>query len=365
MDVRYGLSKKRRSDGRYQGFAYIPGQKKKYVYDRDRQACKQKLSNLVDELQAGVVDSNTTVKHYAEHFAATYCIPLSPTTIHSYLGFINNVIIPSIGDKKVKDITTSDIQDVVNEFSKIRAEKTAKNLLGCTHKIFSCAVLDRIIKYNPCDGVKTKRSTPYEYYIYNVDEMKKLLECVGTDRNAVPIVLAALCGLRSSEIMALRWSDIDFENNTLSVNKSCVSVGKTIYEKVTKTKSSVRTLQMPAYVSYILSIHKRTPDEYVYGRSGGRPENVKYWSKRFKNILIKNSLPITRFHDLRHFNATTMMIGGIPDKQTAAQLGHADTNITKKYQHILKSIEDRPAKLFDTITTDLDVKIDVKQKKKA
>jgi integrase len=77
--------------------------------------------------------------------------------------------------------------------------------------------------------------------------------------------------------------------------------------------------------------------------------------------MLKNAgLPHTRFHDLRHFNATMMLKKGITDKEAAERLGHSDINMTKKYQHVLSNMKKGPADILNTIVKKSDVKMDVK-----
>ena len=216
------------------------------------------------------------------------------------------------------------------------------------NKAFTDAVQNKIVKNNPCTNIKIKRSEEYEYYIYTEDEFNRLLECVHDTPDEIPIILAALCGMRAVEVMGLMWENINFETNEIKIVQNAVSVRKVTVVKEPKTYSSNRIIDMPEYVVGVLKKHKKEKG-FVYPKKDGSPENVDIYRERFLRLLKKNNLPRIRFHDLRHFNATMMLKLGISDKEASKILGHTNINMTKKYQHILKSMKGRVAKEINTI----------------
>lgn len=286
---------------------------------------------------------------------------MEASTIRSYKSIYKNHIKNSdLGSKKIIDINHADIQMFITKTQdgKNLSEKTSKNILGFINTIFTSLKANNYINYDPTDSdFKIEKTEEYQYYIYTVDEMKVLLDLLGESREAIPVVLAALCGLRISEVMGIKWDDVDFDKHIITIRRACVGVSSKVDIKTPKTKKSFRTLLLPAYVEHILYVNRRDSG-YVYGIDKDAPENPTNYSKRFTRFLKRNGLPHTRFHDLRHFNATTMLISGIPEKQIAGQLGHVDPSVSKRYQHILKSIEDRPAKLFDSLVQPIPTKKD-------
>ncbi|EPR07738.1 site-specific integrase [Ruminiclostridium papyrosolvens] len=203
-----------------------------------------------------------------------------------------------------------------------------------------------------------KDTDKYEYYIYDENEFNALLDVVTGTKEEIPILLAGLCGLRASEIMGLTWNDINFDTHIINVRKVKVHVNGEVISKTTKTRTSYRSIKAPAYVIERLTINKNV--DFVYPRKNGAAEHGGNYGKRFTRKLKNAGLPHTRFHDLRHFNATMMLKKGISDKESAERLGHSDTNMTKKYQHVLNNMKNRPADVLDTIVRKSDVKKDVK-----
>lgn len=354
----------KRKDGRWQGAVEVPTltgeRKRKIIYARTRPECRRKLNEIIEEIErSGVYDlTKATFKEYAQKWLDTHCVNLSPTTIQGYKKNIYTYADRYIGSAPIIKIIPINIQEMINDFSKTHSEKTCQDLLSVISNVFKFAILNRHVKFNPCQGIKTPRDDePYQYYVYNEDEYNKLIGFVTGTIEEVPILLAGLCGLRASEIMGLTWNDIDFDNRMIYIRRACIHVNGTVMKGKTKTRTSYRKVLAPAYVIERLKLYKNVG--YVYPKKDGTAENGGNYTKRFARILKKAGLPHTRLHDLRHFNATMMLKGGISDKEAAARLGHSDTNMTKKYQHVLENMKSRSADLLDSIVRKRDVKMDV------
>ena len=148
----------------------------------------------------------------------------------------------------------------------------------------------------------------------------------------LPVLMGVWLGMRASEISALTWENVDFERGTLTIKRALVRDKENHWvEKATKTTTSTRTLQVPAYILEKLAAARQT---------GSSPRVVPLSSesmyKRLKTILRRNGLPDIRFHDLRHTAASVMLTLNIPDKYAQARSGWA-TNHTMKtvYQHTM------------------------------
>lgn len=355
----------KRKDGRWQGVVDVPTLTKervrKYVYASTRQECRRKLNKLIEEIEDNSVfnPSKSTFKEFAQVWLETYCINLSPTTIDGYNKSIYTYANKYIGDALLSKILPIHIQEMINDFAKTHSEKTCQNLLSDIGGVFKYAILNKSLKATPCQGIKIPHDVnKYQYYIYNENEFNVLLDLVTGTKEEIPILLAGLCGLRVSEIMGLTWNDINFDTHAIYIRKAYVHVKGEVIEKNTKTRTSYRELVAPSYVIERLSLYKNVG--FVYPKDDGSAENGGNYSKRFSRMLKNADLPHTRFHDLRHFNATMMLKNGVSDKEAAERLGHSDTNMTKKYQHVLSNMKTKSADILDSIVKKSDVKMDVK-----
>lgn len=368
----FSVSKKKRKDGRYQAVIELPTKtnkrERKYIYDSDKQECRRRAREFIEQYESmNILDiSKATFDEYAHKWLELYCKNLSQTTLDGYTRYVRYAK-KYIGDIIISKITTVDIQKMMNDYyeKKVKDEitkhsyKSCKNMLGVLNGVFKYAIINKAMPRNPCDGVKLSNTREsYQYYIYNEGEYNKLLQIVTGTKEEIPILLAGLCGLRVSEIMGLTWNDIDFDAHEINIRRAIVHVSSTKHEKSTKTKSSARKIIAPSYVVERLKIYKSVG--YVYPKKDGTPEHGGYYGRRFAKLLIKHGLSHTRFHDLRHFNATMMLKNGISDKEAAERLGHSDTNMTKKYQHVLSNMKNRSADILNSIVAPMDVKKDVK-----
>jgi integrase len=351
----------KRKDGRWQGAVDVPTidgkRKQRYVYAPTRQECRRKINALIEEIENdGVINpSKATFKEFAQTWLDTYCVNLSPTTIDGYKKSIYTYADKYIGNAFMSKILPIHIQEMINDFSKTHSEKTCQNMLGDIGGVFRYAILNKVLKINPCVGVKIPHDTnPYQYYIYNEDEYNAMLNIVTGTIEELPPLLAGLCGLRVSEIMGLTWNDINFDTHVIYVRRANVHVNSEVITKNTKTRTSYREVVAPPYVMERLSLYKNVG--FVYPKKDGTAENGGNYSKRFSRMLQSANLPHTRFHDLRHFNATMMLKNGISDKESASRLGHSDTNMTKKYQHILSNMKNNSADILNTIVKKSNVK---------
>ena len=354
--IKYCILRKKRKDGRYQAYAYIGGTPRQYLYDISKSDLKIKLNELVERLEMGITDSNMKVDTLIIQWLEIHCSSLSPTTLNEYKTYCKNYIDEKFKNKKVLDIMPSDIQILLNRLGKEiskrthkpLSEKTLKNMRGILSSIFSFALKNRKIKFNPCIGITINKTEEYKYYIYSVEEMTKLFEYLETGIEAIPVVLASLCGMRMSEILGLNWNDIDFKNKTITIKKACVHVGsEVILRNTTKTKTSTRTISICDYAMKILELNRGLG--IVYSSSAGTRENGRNYGKRFSSMLKHAGFRHTRFHDLRHFTATTLLDEGIADKFISEFLGHSNTNMTKKYQHVMNDKKHFVADTFNKL----------------
>lgn len=345
----------KRKDGRWQGTVEIPSATKKrvrkFVYAATRQECKRKLRELIEQYENNslINPTKTTFKEFARFWLDTYCINLSPTTIDGYTRIVNVYAAPHIGEMKLSKILPMHIQLMMNEFSKNHSRKTCNNLVSVVRSVFNYAKINHIIKENPVSDINiVTDKIRYKYRIYNEEEFNRLLEVVTGTEHEIPVLLAGLCGMRASEIMGLTWNNIDFDTGTIKITSAYVYANKKTVDKTTKTYDSYRDVIAPSYVIDRLR-ESRKDSVLVFPRPDGSPNNSNRYGKMFSRMLEKNGLPHTRFHDLRHFNATMMMIHGITEKEASERLGHSSVNMTRKYQHVLKDRENRTAEILNKV----------------
>ena len=223
------------------------------------------------------------------------------------------------------------------------------------HQALAYAVKNDYILSNPADRVKRPKKNKHISSFYTKDEILTLLDIAKDDPIYIPIVLSAYYGFRRSETLGMRWSAIDFENKTITVNHKVTELtenGKTIVyaEDKLKTKSSYRTLALIPVVEEKLLEHKAKLErnqklfgnsyckeymDYVCVDEMGKLFRPNFVSDHFGWLLKKYGLKKLTFKELRHSCASMLVAEGIPMKSIQEWLGHSNFSTTADiYSHI-------------------------------
>lgn len=223
------------------------------------------------------------------------------------------------------------------------------------HQALAYAVKNDYILSNPADRVKRPKKNKHISSFYTKEEILTLLDIAKDDPIYIPIVLSAYYGFRRSETLGMRWSAIDFENKTITVNHKVTELtenGETIVyaEDKLKTKSSYRTLPLIPVVEEKLLEHKAKLErnqklfgnsyckeymDYVCVDEMGKLFRPNFVSDHFGWLLKKYGLKKLTFKELRHSCARMLVAEGIPMKSIQEWLGHSNFSTTADiYSHI-------------------------------
>ncbi|MFN1873244.1 site-specific integrase [Clostridioides difficile] len=179
-----------------------------------------------------------------------------------------------------------------------------------------------------------------------------LIEKLNNSIIEMPILLMLLLGLRIGEVAGLKWSDVDLDNSIININQILIYANSKIIFKEPKTEKSKRTLSVPKELIEKLKIEKLKQNKMkLQGTLENENNlvclntNLKPWipttlSKTFHNFIKRNNLRNIRVHDLRHTNASLLLLGGTNMKVVSERLGHTDIKITmNRYSHVLEEMD--------------------------
>jgi len=294
---------------------------------------KLKLSNP-SYSPAQSVQGRVTVKDYMAEWLENYGkVNLRPSTYESYKGIINNHINPNISHIQLREITPAMLDDIFKKmFEKGLSQCSVRN----THRVLSVALEGarkyRYIEHNPARDVLTKfgkqGKTPDPY---TVPQMQQLMGHTSGTEWELPAMLGGMYGLRLSEILGLRWQNVDMEKGTFSVVEQLpfrLPPKTTIIEKMAPVKGKgdddagervlpITDATRPYFERHIeLQARQRElakngggtyyENDIVVAKANGAPHRRDQVSSNFGQMLRRSDFPYIRFHDLRHTAATNM-----------------------------------------------------------
>lgn len=287
----------------------------------------------------------------------------SHETYYSYCGIVKNHIIPVLGKKKMAEVNRGDIQKLFNakaDYSRSVAEQV-KTIMNVS---FRYAVTKKVISNNPVEGVNLPKADHLQkragFHTRNIDTSKTLtleqIQLLLEKSKETPIYMQVLfnvlMGLRRSEINGLKYSDVDYINRTLKVERQLGRVHNADKEEFApkmltkqeiglKTESSYRELPIPDIVfeaileerqRYERNRSRRGKDyqdmNYICCSSYGRPRSKGFHWKYYKQLLAENGLPDIRWHDLRSTYCTLLLKENFNPKAVSKLMGHAKEIIT-------------------------------------
>ena len=252
---------------------------------------------------------------------------ISPSTYRQYMQYYNHSYFDSIKNTPVTALTDKQVQKMINGWvDEELSPKTIQNL----HSIFLSTIktVDKRIVFD----TKLPQKYKSDIYIPTDEEVSQLVKASTNTPLELPILLAAFMGLRRSEIIALKWDNIDFQNKKMTIDEATVlNIDNEPTTKKPKSVSGQRTIDIPASVLDALNRHRTDDNIQVVPLTGA----AIY--KRFKRLQKQLGMNDFRFHDLRHYNTSVMLALGIPDKYAMERIGHSSNAILRNvYQHTMK-----------------------------
>ena len=347
------------------GIKAIKGNKKKA--ENKKEEIRKKFQ---EEINSDNIDNEDILFiDYMKKWLKMISSSVEPTTLNGYQGVINGRMTDYFKNTK---ITLQNIKPKhIQEFYQYLLDEglcgnTVKHYHANIRKALQYAMKTDIILSNPADKVDLPKIEEYKPKFYTSDEVKILLnEVIGT-KLEIPVMIDCFYGFRRSEVIGLKWSAVDFENDTITIDHTITqSSGKLIIRDKTKTKSSKRTLPLePIVKSFLIELKEKQEKnrelcgdsynkdylEYICVDNCGNIIRPDYVTETFLKLLKRKNLKIIRFHDLRHTCASILLKNGANMKEIQAWLGHSNYNTTANlYAHLDSSSINNTGKVMANV----------------
>ncbi|WP_138755769.1 tyrosine-type recombinase/integrase [Paenibacillus sinopodophylli] len=282
----------------------------------------------------------------------------------------------------IDKISTKGYQRILNDLSdKGRARSTVEGVHVTAGMIMKYALKEKYIKDNPCSGavipsrvltVEDIERNPIEDGYLERKEITEFLEAVkahGLEYDVERFYLLAFTGMRSGELCALKWTDVDFERNTIRITKTLYNPNNNMIEfEITppKTAAAIRTVDVnDKIITALKELHSeykvlkqavkeltddRTDDDFIFCRENGTPYIQKSIINRMQRILDKTSITKKATpHIFRHTHISMMAEAGVDITTIMKRVGHDDMKTTLTiYTHVTDKMKSDAADKVNT-----------------
>ena len=326
---------------------------------------QRRLRYLVAQAEGGfpVNTSKTTLESYFDQWLEKHAQRVRELTIYGYRNNIRRYVIPTLGSTRLIHLEPVAIESL---YASLLGIGLSPETVRQTHRILKKALKDAVrlnmLIRNPVDLVEPPSSRRKEILTLDSEQLRRLLSHVQESSYGPVIHLAAHTGMRRGELVGLKWSDIDFDNAMISVNREIIFVpGLGHIVTAPKSDKSRRSIDITRNVVDELRRHKAAQNEHrlrigvawigedwVFTRLNGQHQAPNSVSRGFKSIREKLELPPVRLHDLRHTHASLMLKSGVHLKVVQERLGHSTIGITADtYSHVAPGLQRAAAEIFE------------------
>lgn len=364
-----------RENGTWKLSVSYKGIGRKYFYG-DKQTCLQKKLEFESLLSKGIVgDKDILFKNFVESWLKTVKKPtVKQHTYDNLYSMVKQYIVKPLGDLELKQIDGHLIQTLI--INKLKddgyAYQTVRHVHASLSSIFKYAVLRGKLNTNPMREVILPKKTlfPNKETRYLSEEERNALisTCYMRNKNGSfffkngPFYIFIMyTGCRIGEALALKWSDIDLENRTVTISRTMITVRNMDNNTSTRrdqnsTKNGViRTIYLSDMALQALldikASHQYDPKGYIIpGTQVDKPITYVTAHGAFKRIVKQAGIKDCSIHSLRHTFISLMINNNIPIPLVADMAGHTNINTTMKvYTHLLKETQHKSMEVIKNL----------------
>lgn len=345
---------------------------RKEFYGKSKKEAEEKRDKYINDINSGLnIDYKNINLGQLFHLWLFETIRVSdkikPSTFERYEGIYRNYIKNSeIHGLILSQIKPMHLQRYYNKlYDNGKSSSVIKNLNKLMKTFFNYARDQGYVLINPCEGKKilipgnsAEITHKENIEVFTDEEIKKIKDSIKAHRLKALYLLALGTGLRQGELLALKWDDINFTTEEVTVNKSIRQVNiisregtkeyKTILQSP-KSKTSNRIVPIPNSLIPILKQHNKNQKQeklkagssyidnnFVFTTELGKNINSRNLTRSYERLLKKFDIPYKKFHTFRHTYATKLFEANVPLKTVQTLLGHSDISITANiYTHVM------------------------------
>lgn len=345
-----------------------------HSFKGNKKQAQSELARLVTQVETGayVAPNKLTVAEFLERWLRDYAaVNVSGKTFERYDSVTHNHLIPALGSLPLVKLAPLHIQEHYSQAMQDGSRKdgrpgglSAQSVLH-HHRILSealrMAVRWQLLGRNPADSVEPPRVRAEEVQVIDETQTAWLLDCAQGTRLYVPILLAVSAGLRRGEILAARWTDVEWIAERLWVRRSVEETKAGVTIKEPKSARGRRPVTLPRLAVEALRVHQQQQDRIKealgsdYQDEGliccaddGALWKPSAFTSAYRSLLKRRKLNGPNFHALRHSHASQLIRAGVDIKSVSGRLGHSKSGFTlETYGHLLPGQDEEAARRVD------------------
>ena len=302
------------------------------------------LPNMIFKIQTGQIsiekEDAKTVEYYANIYLDIKSKIVKAPTIKRYESVLKNYILPAFKDRDVRSIKVTDLRVYLNKLEELYSGKSLDLIMIVFNGIFQEAIYDEAIDKNPFIHIRRVKVHSAPALPLSKEEVQTILQsATGWFKNF--LAMAFFTGMRTGEMLGLKWSDIDWEQREISILRTRGDGG---VETTPKTVNSLRIIPIfDELYPYLKNQFELTSkyDSYIYLNHKKNPftDSHRIRDHHWKKLLEKCDIPYRRLYDTRSTFATMMVSSNRYSVNLISQiLGHADVSMLfKRYNKYIKN----------------------------
>lgn len=314
--------------------------------------------NFVNEVRHNPL-IDTTVRELIEmYIRSRKSLGVEATTIKGYETAAKRIY-PRFENINAVDVTSYMVQDFVATMGEKYKSKTIRNTVSLLSSAYDNAVRLGQLEKNPCKLVTLPKMERAEIDLFDNEDIRKFLSVLKDERIdfVVAYELALFCGMRRSEILGLKESDINIPFKCVTISKTRHHIDGEDVVQGTKTEQSHRTLAIPDFVIEDIKIAIETHNSVKYEHSDyliqdgfGKPLLPTTLTQHLPRIEAKAGLPNVSLHDLRHTFASMLNNAHVDIAMISRELGHSNINVTLGvYTHVFGNVAESSRNIADQL----------------